>query len=90
MPEEELPIHIDGLNLDIVYENFVKQIAGDSLSGKENTTLKESVERQKKCEQLERQIVRLESFIKKEKQLNRQIEMNVELKRLRNEVKRIK
>ena len=31
MTEAELPIRIDGLNLDAVYENFVRQIAGDAL-----------------------------------------------------------
>ena len=29
--EDELPVHLDGLNIDTVYENFVRQIAGDTL-----------------------------------------------------------
>ena len=32
MKEEDLPLHLDGLTLDAVYENFVRQTAGDSLS----------------------------------------------------------
>lgn len=31
MLEEELPVHLDGLNVDAAYENFVRQIAGDTL-----------------------------------------------------------
>lgn len=31
MPETNLPVHLDGLNIDAVYENFVRQIAGDVL-----------------------------------------------------------
>lgn len=39
--------------------------------------------------QLEKQIAALENKMKKEKQLNRRIEINAELKRLRKELKRI-
>ncbi len=40
--------------------------------------------------QLEKQISTLESKMRKEKQLNRRMEMNAELKRLRMECERIK
>ena len=30
--EDELPLKMEGLNIDVVYENFVRQIAGDKLS----------------------------------------------------------
>lgn len=43
-------------------------------------SLKESVERDEKKKQLEKQISTLENKMKKEKQLNRQMEMNAELK----------
>lgn len=44
---DELPVHLDGLSLDAVYENFVLQIAGTALDSDESATLKESVEHQK-------------------------------------------
>ena len=88
--EEELPLHLEGLTMDAVYENFIRQIAGNSLNGKEHTTLKESIEQQKKREQLEKQIATLEAKIRKEKQLNRLMEINAELKQLKNEVGRSK
>ncbi len=83
MTEAELPIRIDGLNLDAVYENFVRQIAGDALKADSGESLKASVERDEKKKQLEKQIAALENKMRREKQLNRQMEMNAELKRLR-------
>ena len=87
MTEAELPIRIDGLNLDAVYENFVRQIAGDALKADSGESLKASVERDEKKKQLEKQIAVLENKMWREKQLNRQMEMNAELKKLKNEVK---
>lgn len=83
MTEAELPIRIDGLNLDAVYENFVRQIAGDALKADSGESLKASVERDEKKKQLEKQIAVLENKMRREKQLNRQMEMNAELKKLR-------
>ena len=85
MPEDELHLSIDGLNMDAVYESLVRQIAGDKLLTDSGESLKESVERDEKKKQLEKQIAALENKMKKEKQLNRQMEMNAELKRLRKE-----
>lgn len=83
MTEAELPIRIDGLNLDAVYENFVRQIAGDALKADSGESLKASVERDEKKKQLEKQIAALENKMRKERQLNRQIEMNATMKKLR-------
>ena len=86
MTEAELPIRIDGLNLDAVYENFVRQIAGDALKADSGESLKASVERDEKKKQLEKQIAVLENKMRREKQLNRQMEMNAELKQLKKEL----
>lgn len=88
LPEEDLPIHIDGLDLDSVYENFVRQIAGSALSPSAGSSesLKESVEREEKRRSLQRQIEMLQAKMKKEKQLNRQIEINTEIKKLKKEL----
>lgn len=89
MTEAELPIRIDGLNLDAVYENFVRQIAGDALKADSGESLKASVERDEKKKQLEKQITVLENKMRREKQLNRQMEMNAELKRLKREKEKL-
>ena len=86
LPEEELPLKIDGLNIDKVYENFVRQIAGDALQTDTGETLKESVERDERRQQLERQIAALQAKVRKEKQLNKQVQLNTELRRLRKEL----
>ena len=86
MPENELRFSIDGLNMDAVYENLVRQIAGEILQTNFNESLKESVERDEERRRLEKQIAALENKIRKEKQLNRRMEMNTELKRLKEEL----
>ena len=83
MPEDELQLRIDGLNMDTVYESLVRQIAGDKLQAESGESLKESVERDEKKKQLEKQISTLENKMKKEKQLNRRMEMNAEMKKLK-------
>jgi hypothetical protein len=83
--ETELVVRLEGLNLDDVYENLVRQIAGDKLQSDSSTeSLKQSVERDKEIETLQKQISILQNKIRKEKQLNKQIEMNTELKKLRS------
>ena len=85
MLEEELHLSIDGLNMDAVYESLVRQIAGDKLQIDSGESLKESVERDEKKKQLEKQISVLENKMRREKQLNRRMEMNAELKQLQRE-----
>ena len=84
--EDVLVLKLDGLNMDSVYENYVRQIAGDVLHTGVAESLKESVERSKQIQLLQKQIVTLQKKIRKEKQLNRQIELNAELKCLRKEI----
>lgn len=83
MPEDELYLCLDGLNMDAVYESLVRQIAGDKLQTDSGESLKESVVRDEKKKQLEKEIAALENKMRREKQLNRQMEMNAELKKLR-------
>ena len=84
--EGELPIKIDGLDIDKVYENFVRQVAGDALQSGKQESLKESVERDSRKRELEKQIEVLQAKVRKEKQLNKQVQLNTELKRLRKEL----
>lgn len=88
LPESGLPLKVDGLNIDKVYENFVRQIAGDALQAKNNESLKESVEQDEKRQKLEKQIAALQAKVKKEKQLNKQVQLNTELKQLKKELEK--
>lgn len=88
--ETELIVKLEGLSLDYVYENLVRQIAGDKLqSDNSSESLKQSVERDKEIETLQKQISILQNKIRKEKQLNKQIEINTELKKLRSVLEKI-
>jgi hypothetical protein len=87
LTEDELPLKLEGLNVDAVYENFVRQIAGDKLKREDaGETLKESVARDEQKQQLQKQITTLQAKIRKEKQLNKQMQMNTELKKLKKEL----
>lgn len=85
--EDELPLKLEGLNVDAVYENFVRQIAGDKLKTEAaGESLKESVARDEQKQALQKQIATLQAKIRKEKQLNKQMQMNIELKKLKKEL----
>ena len=83
---EELKLAIEGLNMDAVYESFVKQISAstapiqwdDDLSAKENTA---KIEERKK---LQKQIEKLERQLKKEAQPRKKFELYQKIKELKN------
>ena len=90
IPENEIDLRIDGLTLDAVYDNFVKQVA--ELQGEEwnaNCGAAENVAQSLAREKLKKQIAALEKKMRREKQLNRQMEMHAELKKLQIELRQI-
>ncbi len=84
VPLEGLTLKFQGLNLDAVYENLVRQIADGRLGTEGN--IAEAVERDKRRQKLERDIAALEKKMLREKQFSKQVELNGELKRLRKEL----
>ncbi len=89
LEESALPLKLDGLNIEQVYENFVRQIAGEALSGV-GETLKESVERDERRKELQKQIAVLQVKVWRERQLNKQVLLNAELKRLKKELEELR
>ena len=89
MEESALLLKLDGLNTDRVYENFVRQIAGETLTSGAGETLKESVERDKRRQELQKQITALQVKVRRERQLNKQVQLNTELKRLKKELEEL-
>ena len=85
---DDLELAIEGLNMDAVYENFVRQIAdtntpvqwNDDLSVKENTAI---IEEQKK---LNKQIEKLERQLRKETQPRKKYELHQKLLKLKKEM----
>ena len=87
LAEDELPLKLEGLSVDAVYENFVRQIAGNKLKSETSgESLKESVARDEQKQALQKQIETLKAKIRKEKQLNKQMEINNELKKLKKKL----
>lgn len=86
LPEEDLPLKLEGLNIDKVYENFVRQIGGEALTTTGEETLQQSVERDIHRQELQKQIAALQTKVRKEKQLNKQVQLNAELKKLKKEL----
>ena len=80
-------LKFDGLNLDAVYENLARQISGGRLGT--DGDIEEAVDRDKKRQKLERDIAALEKKLLREKQFNKQVELNGELKRLRKELEEL-
>lgn len=88
---EELPLKLEGLSMDAVYDTFLRQIAGDRLSEPNEeeaapVNLKEAIKRDAQREKLRRRIAALEKKVRNEKQFNRQVELNAELKQLKAEL----
>ena len=77
-------LKFEGLNLDAVYENLARQISGGRLGT--DGDIEEAVDRDKQRQKLERDIVVLEKKLLREKQFNKQVELNGMLKRLRAEL----
>lgn len=86
MEDFERCLNQSGLGMDAIYENIARQIAGDAIVDNKQESLGDSVERELKRQVLQKKIKALEGKIHKEKQLNRQMKMNGELKQLKKEV----
>lgn len=77
-------LYIQGLSMDAVYNGLLSQISGLSVSSKEE--YKEQVDLRKHMEILQKQLATLQKRIKAEKQFNRQMELNAEVRKLKKEI----
>ena len=86
MEDFERCLNQSGLGMDAIYENIVRQIAGDALADNKQESLGDSVERELKRQVLQKKIKALEGKIHKEKQFNCRMKMNGERKQLKKEL----
>ncbi len=87
LDETDLKLSIEGLNIDKVYESFVRQIAGDSLQQSDGQeSLQESVEKDIKKKNIEKKIDELESKARKETQSKKKYEMFQRIKEYKNKL----
>ena len=85
MQEDELPLRLEGLSLDAVYENLVRQIAGDALSDTTEADLAQAITQSEKREKLQKEIARLEKLAWAEKQPKKKYELVKKLQDLKQE-----
>ena len=81
---EGFTLKFEGLNLDAVYANLVRQIAAGRLGAEGN--IAEAVDRDNQRQKLEREIAVLEKKVMREKQFGRQVKLNGKLKGVRAEL----
>jgi len=95
MTPDNLPLRLEGLQLDEIYDNFIRQIAGERLQAKGNddagtqANIKEAIDRDNRRQKLNKRIAALEIKIKNEKQFNKQVQLNAELKMLKKELEEL-
>ena len=78
------PPRLNGNDLDAVWENYVRQLAGFAENG---TTLAEQAETAEQCEKLVKQIAALEKKAASEKQPRRKWELVEKVKQLQQELR---
>lgn len=92
---DKLPLRMEGLHMDEIYDNFIRQIAGERLLAKKSgetvapASIREAIDRDNMLQKLQKQIVTLETKIKSEKQFNKQVKLNADLKMLKKELEEL-
>ena len=85
---EEATLPLSGLNLDTVWENIVTHIGEIKVA--EGNTLAEQIKVEDVRTKLKSQIASLTQKMNKEKQFNRQMEINAEIKSLKKQLLNLK
>ena len=81
MTLESLPLAVEGLDLDAVYEHFVIQVG--NLQIEDGRTLEEQIAVDEQKAKLEKEIARLEKMARNEKQPRKKFEIVQQIQRLR-------
>lgn len=84
-PEGSVRIDLTALDMDSLWENLIIQIGNIGID-KGRTTLDKQIENNERIDAIQKQIAVLEKKIAKEKQFNRQIELNQELRKMKAEL----
>ena len=87
--EDDDLLKFSGISLDNMYENLLNIISNNELNKFSGDSLKERVLNNIKYERIQKQVNNLSKKVKNEKQFNRQVELNIELKKLKNKLSKI-
>ena len=77
---EDINLTLTGLSFDALWENVIRTVGG--IETKEETTLEEQIETKIEDEKILKEIEKLKGKLRKEKQFNRKVEINEEIKKL--------
>ena len=88
---EDITLEIKGLNLDEVYENFIKQIGKEKLIiHTDNEDIGSAVERTKQIEKLETEVARLEKKQYTEVQPKRKYEIHERVLKIKEQLEELR
>ena len=85
MPYDELTIKIEGTSMDALYENFVRQVAGNRIS-ELSGTLKEDIAISQEQEALQKEIAALKKRLSSERQPQKKFMLHKQLKELEKKI----
>jgi hypothetical protein len=85
--DEELKFDFNGLNLEKIYHNLIKQFIVKITT--KNKNFKDIIKIDSRIKELEKEIVLLKNRIKKEKQFNKKVELNKILIKTKKELEKI-
>ena len=86
-PIDELSLKIEGQTLDRIYDGFVGQLTG--IGSRDSESLQEIIRLKKEIKKLSDKIETLQRQIRREPQMNRQIEMNSEARAMKQQLKEL-
>lgn len=92
---DKLPVRMNGLHLDEIYDNFIRQIAGERLKTNENekvgtlSDIKDAIEIDNMRQKIKKQITAIETKMLNERQFNKQVKLSAELKMLKKELEEL-
>ena len=84
MPEGELTLETDGLNLNAVWDNFIIQVGG--VEPEQDNSLDEQIDVDERKEKLIKEIAKLEKQARAEKQPKKKFELVQQIKKLKEEL----
>ena len=87
MTEDELKLRIDGLNMDVVWDNFIIQVGGVELE--QGNSLNEQIAVDERKEKLIKEIEKLEKQARNEKQPNKKFELAQKAKALKKQLEEL-
>ena len=88
---DELPLEINGLTLDDVYDNFLSQINSNIEQNNDAPiALRSRIDNAEAIRKLEAEIEKLTAKLFKEKQFNKQIELNAKIRNKKEELRNMK